>query len=121
MKNGWLKLLDFGQAKDGLASRISYQTRNIGTIYYNAPEQFDPQGNEIGNANSKADYWSLGILIYQLTCLKLPFTDTNERTLEKKIKTGEYEEIDESQDLRTLIRNLLKVTPDERITYSEIK
>ena len=100
MKNGWLKLLDFGQAKDGLASRISYQTRNIGTIYYNAPEQFDPQGNEIGNANSKADYWSLGILIYQLTCLKLPFTDTNERRLEKKIKTGDLRSTQDARSTR---------------------
>ena len=62
--NGWLKLLDFGQAKDGLQSRISYMTGKVGTVYYNAPEQFDTQGNENGSTNSKADYWSLGILIY---------------------------------------------------------
>ena len=40
---------------------------------------------------------------------------------QQKIKTGEYEEIDGPEDLRKLIRNLLKVNPDERITYSEIK
>jgi len=37
------------------------------------------------------------------------------------MKTGEYEEIEEPEDLKRLIRNLLKVNPDERITYSEIK
>ena len=37
------------------------------------------------------------------------------------MKTGEYEEIDEPEDLKILIRNLLRVNPDERITYSEIK
>ena len=62
--NGWLKLLDFGHAKDQLPSRKSYKSLNIGTKYYNAPEQFDLQGNDQGNANSKADQWSLGILIY---------------------------------------------------------
>ena len=62
--NGWLKLLDFGQAKDELQSRMSYQTGKVGTISHNAPEQFDPMGNDQGNANSKADYWSLGVLIY---------------------------------------------------------
>ena len=39
--NGWLKLLDFGQAKDGLNSVMSYKTGKLGTIPYNAPEQYD--------------------------------------------------------------------------------
>jgi serine/threonine protein kinase len=62
--NGWLKLLDFGQAKDNLHSRISYKTGKVGTISHNAPEQFDPMGNDRGNVNSKADYWSLDVMIY---------------------------------------------------------
>ena len=63
-KNGWLKLLDFGYAKDELHSRMSYTTGKVGTKHYNAPEQFDSQGNDKGSTNSRADYWSLGILIY---------------------------------------------------------
>ena len=62
--NGWLKLLDFGHAKDGLHSQINYKTGKLGTISHNAPEQFDSQGNDEVIANSKADYWSLGVLIY---------------------------------------------------------
>ena len=38
-----------------------------------------------------------------------------------KIKTGEYEEIDGPEELKQLIRCLLKVHPNDRITYSEIK
>ena len=53
--------------------------------------------------------------------MKLPFWDKNEETLAKKIKAGEYEEIEEPEDLRRLIKNLLQVNPNERITYSEIK
>ena len=37
------------------------------------------------------------------------------------MKTLDYEEIDQPEDLKKLIRNLLRVNPDERITYSEIK
>jgi len=37
------------------------------------------------------------------------------------MKHLDYEEIVEPEDLKILIRNLLKVNPDERITYSEIK
>ena len=43
---------------------MSYKTGKLGTIPYNAPEQFDPMGTDQGNANCKADYWSLGVLIY---------------------------------------------------------
>ena len=53
--------------------------------------------------------------------MKLPFFDKNEKILEKKIKIGEYEEIDGPEDLKRLIRNLLKINPYERITYNEIK
>jgi len=53
--------------------------------------------------------------------LKLPFTEKNEYELAKKMKHLDYEEIVEPEDLKILIRNLLKVNPDERITYSEIK
>lgn len=53
--------------------------------------------------------------------MKLPFSGENEKILEKKIKAGEYEEIEEAEDLRRLIKNLLKLNPDEWITYSEIK
>ena len=53
--------------------------------------------------------------------MKLPFTDKNEETLAKKIKALEYEEIEEPEDLKRLVKNLLKLNPDERITYSEIK
>ena len=44
--NGWLKLLDFGQAKDDLHSQMSYKTGKVGTISHNAPEQFDSQSND---------------------------------------------------------------------------
>ena len=41
--------------------------------------------------------------------------------LEKKIKIGDYEEIDGPEDLKRLIRGLLKINPNDRTTYSEIK
>ena len=53
--------------------------------------------------------------------MKLPFSGENEERLAKKIKAGEYEEIEEPEDLRRLIKNLLKLNPNEWITYSEIK
>ena len=47
-----------------------------------------------GNATYKADCWSLGIIIYELVSLKLPFTEKNERELEQIIKRGIFEPLD---------------------------
>ena len=49
-KDGLLKLLDFGQAKDDLVSGKSWHTRKVGTITCNAPEQFDAQVADRGVA-----------------------------------------------------------------------
>ncbi len=61
---------------------MSYKTGRLGTFPYNAPEQFNPMDGGRGNATYKADCWSLGIIIYELVSLKLPFTEKNERELE---------------------------------------
>jgi serine/threonine protein kinase len=65
-----------------------------------------------GNATYKADCWSLGIIIYELVSLKLPFIEENERELEKIIRQGIFEPLDGPEDLRELIKNLLSKDPD---------
>ncbi len=62
---------------------MSYETGCLGTLPYNAPEQFNPMDGGRGNATYKADCWSLGIIIYELVSLKLPFSGKNELELEK--------------------------------------
>ena len=47
----------------------SWNTRKVGTITCNAPEQFDPLIADRGSANYKADLWGLGVLIHQLCSL----------------------------------------------------
>jgi len=37
------------------------------------------------------------------------------------MKLLDYQEINEPEDLKNLIRDLLRVNPEERITYSDIK
>ena len=100
---------------------MSYRTGRLGTLPYNAPEQFDPMLDGKGNATYKADCWSLGIIIYELVSLKLPFTEKNERELEQIIKRGIFEPLDGPEDLKKLVKSLLSRNPDERITYREIK
>ena len=63
--------------------------------------------------------WSIGVIVYILLGGYPPFIESNQRTLFRKIRKGQYEFHDEywgqvSDDAKDLIRNLLCVNPDER-------
>ena len=51
----------------------------------------------------------------------MPFTDENREKLESKIRSADYEEIDGPLDHKTLIKDLLKPNPNDRINFSDIK
>ena len=59
-KNGNLKLLDFGLAKEIKFSTMSLNS-TVGTRYYQAPELFLLLDTTGGKYNYKADLWSLGV------------------------------------------------------------
>ena len=63
---GYLKVIDFGIAID--ITGKDYACSTIGTFHYMAPEVI--KGN---NYNNAADYWSIGIIIYELFYGRLPF------------------------------------------------
>jgi cGMP-dependent protein kinase len=61
-------LIDMGTAKQ-LTSQNMFKTFTIiGTPHYMAPEVFEGKGYSF-----EADYWSLGILLFEFICGKLPF------------------------------------------------
>lgn len=63
---GYPKLIDFGISKI-----ISGRTFSlVGTPHYMAPEVIEGKGYGI-----TADYWSLGVMIYEFICGSLPFGD----------------------------------------------
>ncbi len=65
---GTAKLMDFGLARS-VASRMSSEGALVGTVFYLAPEQ--ALG---GNFDQRADLYSLGVMLYELTTGGLPFT-----------------------------------------------
>jgi tetratricopeptide (TPR) repeat protein/predicted Ser/Thr protein kinase len=66
--DGTAKLMDFGLARS-VASRLTVEGTIIGTVFYLAPEL------ALGQAvDGRADLYALGVMLYELTTGRLPFT-----------------------------------------------
>jgi tetratricopeptide (TPR) repeat protein len=66
--DGAVKLMDFGLARS-VASRITSEGAIVGTVFYLAPEQ--ALGGEV---DGRADLYALGVMLYEWTTGRLPFT-----------------------------------------------
>ena len=67
------------------------------------------------------DMWSVGVILYVLLCGYTPFMADDQETMFDRIKRGEWEFEEEdwkhiSQEAKDLIRALLEVNPDSRMT-----
>ncbi len=68
LKNGVIKVMDFGIAKLPNADTITMTDKAIGTVYYISPEQVE--GSEI---DARSDIYSLGAMMYEMATGQLPF------------------------------------------------
>ena len=64
-------LVDFGLARQRQSDH-SVMASVVGTLTYSCPEIIERRPY-----TDKADIWSLGVILYQLICLRNPFMDTN--------------------------------------------
>jgi hypothetical protein len=106
--NGHLKLADFGFAK-----RVIDKTWTMcGTPDYLAPEIITGRGHD-----TAVDWWSLGVLIFEMLAGYPPFTDKDMGTLFRKIQEPErlFIPSEFSQESADLIRRLLVVDPSRRL------
>ncbi|MBZ0201605.1 MAG: protein kinase [Ignavibacteria bacterium] len=86
--NDNIKILDFGIAKIIDSSSMTRTGTKMGTLYYMSPEQIKADKN----IDSKADIYSLGIVLYEMLTGALPFnTKTNsDFEIMKEIVEGEF-------------------------------
>ena len=68
-EEGYPKLIDFGTAK--LVKGRTYTV--IGTPHYMAPEVIGGRGYSV-----MADYWSVGVLLFEMVCGRVPFGEEEE-------------------------------------------
>ena len=117
-KDNHIKIGDFGMSN--ILYNESQSKTNKETFFYLIPEIINGQSYDY-----KSDIWNLGIILYQLTQLKHPFIDDN-ISIEKRmnnIKKGKYSDFvnkNYSERLLNLIKNILKVNPNERLSIDEI-
>ena len=70
----------------------------------------------------KSDVWSLGCILYEMTCLRAPFQAHNMEGLYKRVIKGQYHRIPPtfSPELSSLIKVLLAVDPASRPSIDEV-
>ncbi|MEQ1568943.1 MAG: serine/threonine-protein kinase [Myxococcota bacterium] len=101
-----------GQGRNLLS--VEYST--LGTPEYMAPEQI----KDAGSVDTRADLWTLGVLLYELVCKDVPFHgDTAQKTL-WQVMQGRYVPMrerkpDVPEAVEALCAELLRVDPDERL------
>mmetsp|Transcript_17390 Transcript_17390/g.20187 ORF Transcript_17390/g.20187 Transcript_17390/m.20187 type:complete len:299 (+) Transcript_17390:832-1728(+) len=123
-EDGFIKLADFGLAKfllDNKEETYSF----CGTAEYLAPEILEMKGHDYC-----VDWWTLGILIYELRIGRPPFLDKNHQKLGRLIKKGKIifpdpikHKIDMTEELKDIIMKLLDRDPNTRLGsngYSEV-
>lgn len=81
----FLKLMDFGAAKALNITSNTMQGMIVGTFHYMSPEQIT--GNSL---DARSDFFSLGILLYEMLTGLRPFTSDNLSDLISKIKKCKY-------------------------------
>ncbi|XP_043924553.1 MAP kinase-activated protein kinase 5 [Protopterus annectens] len=134
-----VKLCDFGFAKLDQGDLMTPQF----TPYYVAPQVLEAQRRHQKEKsgiiptsptpytyNKSCDLWSLGVIIYVMLCGYPPFyskhhSKTIPKDMRKKIMTGSFEFPEEewsqiSEMAKDIVRKLLKVKPEERLSIEGV-
>ncbi|XP_013792506.1 ribosomal protein S6 kinase alpha-5-like, partial [Limulus polyphemus] len=129
-----IKIVDFGfSCLKPLTSEQPMQTPCF-TLNYAAPEVLKhavaaPAGSGVGYDES-CDLWSLGVILYTMLSGKAPFQsysrEASAATVMQRIREGEFSFSDSawnmvSQQAKDVIKGLLTVNPQQRLTMSELR
>ncbi|XP_029966955.1 cGMP-dependent protein kinase 2 [Salarias fasciatus] len=106
---GYVKLVDFGFAKELVRGEKTYSF--VGTPEYMAPEIIKNQGHDFA-----VDFWSLGILVFELLVGSPPFSSTEPQKIYSKILDGVLKYPPYlSEASKSIISKLCRPRPGQRL------
>jgi serine/threonine protein kinase len=116
MHDGQMKLADFGFCKQ-LTSKNGTVRTFCGTAEYIAPEIYQRLSYSF-----PVDYWSLGVMIYEMIVLKTPFYHSTEIEIKNHVINRDFQYPDNtSSDLRLILNGLLTKNPLERFSINDLQ
>jgi serine/threonine-protein kinase HSL1 (negative regulator of Swe1 kinase) len=111
-----VKIADFSMAALHQTSGHRLQTA-CGSPHYAAPELLSGK-KYMGD---KADIWSMGVILYAMLAACLPFDDPDLSAMMEEVKRGQYDMPEFlSLEAKDLIRRILQINPDRRISMKEM-
>ncbi|HTT72385.1 MAG TPA: serine/threonine-protein kinase [Anaeromyxobacteraceae bacterium] len=87
-REGEVKLLDFGVAKDSLSTSLTKTGVVVGTLAYLAPEVLGG-----GPATAASDVWSLGVALYEMATGRRPFEGTGHKEVVAAVCRGRFQAV----------------------------
>ncbi|EEB07338.2 AGC/AKT protein kinase Sck1 [Schizosaccharomyces japonicus yFS275] len=110
--NGHIALCDFGLSKANLSTNSTTNTF-CGTTEYLAPEVL----LEEGGYTRMVDFWSLGVLVFEMCCGWSPFYSEDTQQMYRNIAFGKvrFPKDTLSQEGRNFVRGLLNRNPRHRL------
>ncbi|KAL4475194.1 hypothetical protein ABPG72_018851 [Tetrahymena utriculariae] len=118
-KNGYLKLGDFGYARQNMDS---IEAKSVcGTPHYFPPEMITREGH-----GKPVDWWALGCVIYEMVFGATPYDDSNQKILFDRIKNSPVIfENDKnkkvSNNFKDIVNKLLKKNQNERLGTASVE
>jgi serine/threonine protein kinase len=108
---GMLKLVDFGLSFDSMSGVA--RPSKVGTPDYMAPEIVLMQPHSFS-----ADYWSLGVIVYEMLTGETPFNSDDVEQTFRRIVCERFDQTlldDFSEECRDFVFRLLEVSPTRRL------
>ncbi|GGL69687.1 serine/threonine protein kinase [Deinococcus aerolatus] len=119
LREGGVKLMDFGIAVGKVLTRLTMTGARVGTPIYMAPEQ--AKGNRV---DARSDVYSLGLLAYEMVSGQTAFRGSYEAVVHQQVfeapKPPKQVRLEVPGRLNDLILNMIEKDPAQRPTLDEV-
>ncbi|AWT35390.1 serine/threonine protein kinase [Deinococcus arenae] len=119
LRDGGVKLMDFGIAVGKVLTRLTMTGARVGTPIYMAPEQ--AKGNRV---DARSDVYSLGLLAYEMVTGQTAFKGSYEAVVHQQVfespKPPKQVRLEVPGKLNDLILNMIEKDPASRPTLDDV-